>query len=286
MKVRMFCDWDNDSEELIRRLKDQTDAFQGNDFKGINFVSDDSYTHAVVFNFPTQDLKSPPQNNIALVLEPPELVKTMWKEQAKKKYTNVRAIYSFAADEYEPAYGMGFATVPKMEYIPLMDKNPRMCMICSDKLLTPYHQKRRQVMRALLETDFPIDFYGRGMTGNDSRIKGEIPSMRKNEVLNEYMICIDFENSPHSVVTDKFFDPVLCNTIHVSNAAVLHTMVDLDSFFFVSFDLPVKDIVETIGEILETEINDGHAEALLDAKREIMSGDMCLAEWIARRMRE
>lgn len=282
----MFCDWDNDSDDLLRRLKYQTEGFQGNDYKGINFVSDNSYTHAVVFNFPTQDLNSPPQNNIALLLEPPELIKTMWKEQSKHKYTNVRQIFSFASDSYETAYGMGFSTVPKLEYTPLMDKPPRMCMICSDKLLTPYHQKRRDIMKALLKTDFPIDFYGRGMSGSDPRIKGEIPGMKKYEVLDKYMICIDFENSPHSVVTDKFFDPVLCNTLPVSNAAVLHTMVDLDSFFFVSFDLPVGDIIDSIGEILEVPINEGHAEALLDAKREIMSGNMCLAEWIFRRMRE
>lgn len=284
--VRMFCDWDNDSEDLIRRLREQTDGFDGNDYKGLHFVSDDSYTHAICFNFPTQHLLSDPKNNVALLLEPPELVKTMFANQYKKKYDNVRQIYSFAVDRYEQALGMGFATVPHLQYPSLLSKPKKIAMIVSDKLMTPYHQKRHQIKNALLATDLPIDFYGRGLVGDDPRIKGEIPSMAKYSILSEYQMCIDFENSPYCVVTDKFFDPVLCNTMPITNASVLHSFVDMDSFFFTSFDLPTQEIVLEIEDIIDTEIHEGNELALNQAKMEIRSGDLCLAEWIYQRVGE
>lgn len=286
IRVRMFCDWDNDSQELISRLEKQTDGFTGRDYKNLHFVTDDSYTHAICFNFPTYDLKSPAQNNVALILEPPELVNSMYKTHKGKKFTNVREVYSFAADVYEPAFGIGFATVEPKEYPPLLTKPDQICMITSNKLMTPFHKKRQDIRNALLETDLPIDFYGRNLTGDDPRIKGEIPPMRKHEVLAQYKLCIDFENSPHCAITDKFFDPVLCNTIPVSNAAILTSFVSPESFFFVNFDLPLKDIVSEIADICEVELDRGNENALLAAKREIRAGSMCLAEWIYQRVKE
>lgn len=286
-RVRMFCDWDNDSADLVRRLSAQTDGFEGNDYRGINFVTDDSYTHAICFNFPDHPLLSDPANNVALILEPPELIKSMFGHQKSKKYDNVRMIYSFASDIYEPAYGIGFATVPDLEYPPLLEKPNQICMITSDKLMTPYHQKRQTIRNALLKTDLPIDFYGRGLAkSDDPRVKGEIPPMSKYQVLSQYRMCIDFENSPHSAVTDKFFDPVLCNNIPVTNAAILHTLCDMDSFFYVSFDMSISDIVADIEEIIDTPLNRGHEEALWATRESIRSGEMSLAEWIFARIRE
>jgi len=286
-RVRMFCDWDNDSAGLIDRLKMQTDGFAGHDYKGLNFVSDDSYTHAICFNFPTYDLKTPADKNVALILEPPELVASMFSKERKMTFKNVREIFSFAADVYTPAFGLGFATVPDMTYPELLSKSNRVCMIVSNKLMTPYHHKRQKIKDALLETDLPIDFYGRGLTGDDPRIMGEIPPMSKYAVLSRYQMCIDFENSPHCAVTDKFFDPVLCNTIPISNAAVLHSLIDQDSFHYINFDLPIKDIVENIGCIVnEWQVDQDDANALLATKKEIRSGSLCLAEWIFARVRE
>lgn len=287
-RVRMFCDWDNDSKDLLDRLKAQTDHFYGNDFRGINFVVDDSYTHAICFNFPEYDLKSPPENNVALLLEPPELIVSMYKTQAKKTYDNVRDIYSFAfMRDYSDATGIGFATVPDIQYTPLLDKPNKICMIVSDKLMTPWHRRRQEIRDALLETDLPIDFYGRGMElTDDPRVKGEIPPMKKYDILDKYQICIDFENSKHGAITDKFFDPVLCNTVPVSNAAILSTIVDQDAFFYISFDWPTKEIIKEISSICEDELDEGRAAALEAARFEIRQGKMCLANWIVERVME
>jgi hypothetical protein len=287
IRVRMFCDWDNNSTELIERLAKQTDGFKGRDYKNVHFVDDDTYTHAICFNFPTYDLLSPSSNNFALLLEPPELVASMFRIQKGQKYPNVNSIYSFAADVYEPAFGIGFATSEDIEYPSILDKPNQICMIVSDKLMTPFHRKRQQIKDALLQTDLPIDFYGRNMSTSDDdpRIKGEIPPMRKFEVLSQYKLCIDLENSPHCVVTDKFFDPVLCNTMPVSNAAILSSFIDTDAYFFINFDLPIKDLLDDFEDICEFEVTADNERALLAAKREVRSGSMCLAEWIYQRVR-
>lgn len=286
IRVRMFCDWDNDSNDLISRLSQQTDGFNDGIYKGIQFVADDSYTHAICFNYPNYNLKSPYQNNIALLLEPPELEQMLFGNKAKQTYTNVRSIYSFASSVYKTAFGIGFATVPNMIYPSILDKPNQICMIVSDKLMTPYHKARQLIRNALLQTDLPIDFYGRNLVGDDDRIKGEIPPMQKQEVLSKYKICIDFENSPNSVITDKFFDPVLCNTMPVSNSSILNSFVDQDAFFFINFNQPIKDLLVDFEDFCEYQITKDNERALLAAKQEIRSGSMCLAEWIYQRIME
>src|SRR5690606_22774483 len=99
------------------------------------------------------------------------------------------------------------------------------CMIVSNKVFTPFHARRREVLAALLESDAEIDFYGRGLSGPDPRIKGEIPPFGKGEVIIQYSQCIDFENSPHSAVTDKFFDAVLAGATPVTNATILRRLL-------------------------------------------------------------
>ena len=271
MKVRMFCDWDNDSEGLIIRLAAQTNDMIGHWYKDIEFVSGDEYDAAVCFNLPNVELKC--DNYFFLLLEPPEIMSF---------HPDVRSrVYSFAEDGFLPAYGLGFATVPKRSYPPL-DSKRGTCMIVSDKLMTSYHRKRHEIKEALLRTDLPIDFYGRNLTGDDPRIMGTISPMGKHKVLRDYARCIDFENSPRKVVTDKFFDPVLCNTIPVSNASILHELTP-GAFDYVDFDDDVASIVNTIGSFVEQGTS-GYSEPLRLAKEEILAGKMCLAEWIHQRL--
>jgi hypothetical protein len=288
-RVRMFCDWDNTSYELIQRLKDQTDGFDGEKYGDITFVWDDSYTHAVVFNYPTMDLKSPPENNIALLLEPPQVSEMMHGPWRNYKFDNVRQIYSFVNDPpHKPVYALGFATVPKGRILRARtgsshsDSNRhQLCMIASNKVLTPYHEKRLEIKEALLASNINMHFYGRGLTGRDRRIKGEIPPMRKYETLRQYSFVIDFENS-FNAVTDKFFDPILCGTIPINNSPILHQYAE-GSFVYVNFNDSVDDIVEQmrgIRSLYAADYNIGRTQ------ESILQGRMCLAKWIRNKVNE
>jgi hypothetical protein len=285
MRIRMFCDWDNNSRQLIDRLKQQTNGFNGDQFGSATFVDDDSYTHAVAFNYPVYDIKSPPENNIALLLEPPPISEMMHGESRRKQFDNVKAIYSFVEDPpCETEYGLGFATVPKGQYPPWFAKEKKICMIVSSKVLTQYHVRRHEIKEALLQSDVDIDFYGRGLVGDDPRIKGEIAPMAKYSILSQYKFCIDFENWPNAI-TDKYFDPILCNTIPVSNSPILQDFKD-SLYYYVDFNWDLDTIVDRIRHIS----HDKEASLITSnrvferAQKQIMEGNMSLAHWIIEKV--
>jgi hypothetical protein len=276
---------------MLQKLYQRTDGMLPSFvYKDIQFVYGEEYDIAIVFNFPIQDLKVPAHKAIALLVEPPEIIDYLYAHAKEKRYPQVSFIYSFAKDSNlrtEPAYGIGFTTVPDLKYKEFLDKPKKICMIASDKQMTPFHKRRHEILYALLASDLPIDFYGRNMqVGSDPRIKGEIPPMRKYEVLNEYQFCIDFENSPHGAVTDKYFDAVLCNTIPMSNAQILHHIAPASSFEYLGFDWRNEDIINTIDMVINQMYFEYYVEPLQLARQAIRSGNMSLVEWIYQKAKE
>lgn len=283
-RVRMFCDWDDDSRSMIEKFKKVTYGFDGDRFKDTLFVDDDTYTHAVVFNFPVHDLRTPPEKNIALLVEPPEIIDALYGSHKDKEWHNVCEKYSFANHPgWRPALGVGFATADKDNWVTEAARRPnRMCMIVSDKHMTPFHHKRHEIKDALLQTNVNIHFYGRNLHGADDRIKGEIAPMAKNKILADYQFCIDFENSPAGAVTDKFFDPILCGTIPVTNAGVLKYLAP-NSTVQIDFEKPVYQIMDDILEAYH------HADArrfdIQSANYAVTEGHMNLTNWVNERVK-
>lgn len=286
LRVKLFCDWDDDAYSMLVKFRHLTDGFSEDfKYKNIQFVYDESYDFSVIFNFPTMQFNTPPEKSIALILEPPEILS--YNNTRFTSFTNVKKIYSFADDVWEPAYGIGFSTVPNIEYLDLIDKPLKACMIASNKRLTPFHNRRHEILDALIASGLDIDFYGRGMNPEiDSRIKGEIPPMRKYEVLNQYKFCIDFENSPCNAVTDKFFDPVQCNTVPITNANILNSILPNGGFEYIDFNWDLNRIVTKINAIINQEDITSYIEPLRLAKNEVRSGNMNIVEWIYRKVNE
>lgn len=288
-RVRMFCDWDNTSAQLIDRLAAQTSGMHGNSLGGYEFVDDDTYDHAVLFNYPQVSLRSAPNMNIGLVLEPPEISSWMHPEHMRQNAMAQASRYFSFAKEKSIAWapGLGFATVPHdYPYSAPSEKKNKACMIVSNKLMTDYHVKRHQIFQTLLESDLPIDFYGRGMEiGSDPRIMGEIAPMAKAYVLSSYSFCIDFENSPHGALTDKFFDPIICGTVPITNATMLRRHGIKGSYELVDFKLVNSTIKDKIATILDKDITQ-YDGPVAKARSELMLGSQCLARWITSRLDE
>ncbi len=282
LRVRMFGDWDNDSRQLIDRLRHQTTGFDGDNYKNLTFVDDESYTHAIVFDYPVEEISSPPLRNVLLMLEPPEISEWMHGGARYREHPQIGQFYSFCVDDIYPAApGLGFATVPMQTYPDIHSKTKNVCMMVSDKQMTPYHTRRHLIKDALLQTDLDIDFYGRNLVGNDPRIKGTIPNMGKYEVISQYRYCIDFENSMHSAITDKYFDPILTNTVPITNVAKVNELAP-NSAVVVDFNWHVSDIVEAIRIAVDQE----PTQDIGNAKKEILEGKMCLAKWIHQKVNE
>lgn len=289
VKVRMFCDWDKTSSQLIEDLQRQTLGFIGNRYDEFEFVSDDDYDHAVVFNFPLFKPKTPESANLGLLLEPPEILNVMYPNWVgKRNVPGIGIFYSFCSGTPFPsvtAYGMGFATV-KPILVPDLGPRKRACMIASNKRFTPWHDKRHEVLAALLDSDLPIDFYGRGMVGDDERIIGEIAPGQKQPVLSQYSYCIDFENSSHGAVTDKYFDPVLSGTMPITNATVLQDIAPIGSYRLVDFNLEPAQIVEQIRSEIAYAPSFINKTDIREAAAQIVSGKLSITKWIVERLRE
>ncbi len=290
IRVKVFGDWDKTPAEMISLLNERTQHMHsGGVYKNLKFVDKD-YTHAVVFNYPKEEIKCKEENVIGLILEPPEILEALYPNRPRGKVDGVARMFSFCdGTEYPTAYGLGFATARPTDsplWPPFTEKHA--CMIVSNKVITPYHHIRQQVYQALLKTDIDLHFYGRGMDIQDERCKGEIEPYKKGEVLQKYSLCIDFENSPHNVVTDKFFDPVLSNCIPISNSKILEKLLPDGGFFYVNFEQSINEIVNHIRQIVDlsdTEI-DYKSDGLRAAKKSVMGGDMNLTHWIYERIME
>jgi hypothetical protein len=294
-KVRMFCDWGNDAGQLIERLEGQTSQMNRGIFKNLKFTTGEEYAYAVCFNYPAvHDLKCPSSNVVSLVLEPLEVLDKFYNAATKEKSIKEFKVYSFADEApFESALGLGFSTVTKNVNPSPQVGRKRLCMIASNKRITKYHHKRHEVVAALLDSDIDMDFYGRGMgaawrcrTTNDPRVKGEIPPMGKDSILSQYKFCIDFENSPNSVVTDKFFDTILCDTHPITNATILDEWFpDSGGFSVINFDHPVDVIVNQIKKITDKDSSSSFDD-IVGLKNEFLEGKLCLANWIHKRVNE
>jgi len=288
-RVKLYGDWNQDASQMLDNLQLFTKGFDGDVYDdSVEFVREGNQDFSVVFNFPLKgELPTPPQRNIGLVLEPPEILKRMYPRWTTSSVPGVEHYYSFSTGSRFPhAPGIGFASCSYRD-VPEQPKRDRVCMIASQKRFTPWHEKRHEILNALLETDIPIDFYGRGMPDiDDSRVMGEIPPELKRLVTKQYHYVVDFENSGYGAVTDKFFDPILTGAMPVTNAKILEQIAPKDSFRLIDFDKPTDEIVKWINALTGSTPNDTEKQAMAEAKAQITSGSMSLTKWIRDRVVE
>lgn len=302
-RVKMFNDWEDPPQVLLDRLKAQTPEINDdNTYGDIEFVVDNTYDYAMVFNYPKHELITPPERTIGLILEPPEICEWMHPTDVRERgHRAVGRYFSFAkVPEYEWAPCIGFATtkpwilglLPSEKLKDVITRTSsaerNVVMIASNKTYTPYHLKRRELLEAMMNSKIDVDFYGRGMHKNpvDFRVKGEILPQNKHIVIEKYPFCIDFENSPLGVLTDKFFDPVLRGTIPITNASVLLDHGVKGSYEYIDFELPTSQIIQRIREIISQKDLTCYDAPILAARKEILQGRMCLAKWIEEKVGE
>ena len=123
-RVKLISDWDKTGQALIDQLALQSKSISSNVFKDMEFVTDNDYDHAVVFNFPRGSITSGPENTIGLLLEPPEIMEVMYGGKAvRTNYPQVGRYFSFAKQlGFEWAPFIGFGTVPDGDYLSLNKK--------------------------------------------------------------------------------------------------------------------------------------------------------------------
>lgn len=162
--------------------------------RDITFCDDDSYTHAVILNTEQPELRIPKSNVLGLAFEP-------------NYYLGLSPEFIQYAIAKIGRYYIGSAAglpLPFMEhhgfmwYCPfpreLTLKDRPMSIIFSQKTAVPGHQYRHTLVDRILQTDLPVDIWGRGcmsLQGGDSRVRG---TFTDKEPYEAYRFSVAIEN--------------------------------------------------------------------------------------------
>jgi hypothetical protein len=213
-----FCSSEDGKRSLENSNVVSKLPFYGKD-KRIYITTENNYTHVVILNTAMPNIPHIPRENvIGLAYEPiPFLQLTQQFVDYAVKHIG---IYLIGDVQINPSYClpapfighysfMGHC-VP-LPYIP--KKKNRMSIMISNKQYAPGHIYRHTLTQAIIQSNLPIDIYGRGCeyySKNDYRIKGQFTEYEPYESY-DFHICIENYRSQH-YLSEKIVNPLICGT--------------------------------------------------------------------------
>ena len=179
IKIKIFCSFapSDKCKEVFEKINYSSELnFYGKD-KKYYLTNEDDYTHAIIMNTAMPNLNIPKENVLGLAFEPicflgltPPFI-----EYAKKHIGTyfVGEKPDYLPDLFKEHFGYMWHMTPLTR--PPVKKNIISLMI-GDLLLSEGHKYRHILCNRILQSDLPIDIYGKGCTfyssSKDPRIKG------------------------------------------------------------------------------------------------------------------
>lgn len=187
----------------------------------IYITNDDDYSHVIILNTAMPQLKSEisKDNVVGMAFEPPQYL-GLTPEFVEYAQKSIGKYYigdtSGLPEPFTEKYSHMWHITP-LQYPP--EKNKIMSLMVSEKKAMTGHSYRHELVKKILETNLPIDIYGRGckyysfMNMKDDRVKGEFA---ETEPYNNYMyhVCIENIQTPE-YFSEKIMNPLLCSTVPV-----------------------------------------------------------------------
>lgn len=230
-------------------------AYGKTEYKNLKVVDDDNYTHAVIINHGTPKLSVPKENVIGLMHEPfeilnPESYLSYIKDNIGTYICHdKRRFPDWSCFKEGICYLAPQVPIYENDEYESIQKPFRMSIIASDKTYFPGHALRHEIIRRILRTNLDIHILGRGCHyyRGDSRVKGVVE--HKPNAFSPYEFSIAIENASYRYwVTEKFYDPILCNSIPIYwGASEVSKIFTNDSYI----DITNKNIDEIMDVILE-----------------------------------
>ena len=193
--------------------------------KTIYIVSEDEpFTHAILINtaMPELNIDIPKHNIIGFAFEPPQVLFNINNKQFNEylKYVNkyVNKYYigntSGLPSAFIQSYSYMWHITPPTNIPP--DKTKLISIIISNQLSAPGDKYIHKMVKNILQTNYPIDIYGRGgcyYNNDDVRIKGEFT---ENEPYENYVfhICVETFQT-NSYTSEKYTTPLLWGTLPI-----------------------------------------------------------------------
>jgi len=209
-----FCDGEVCKSHYETDFESELLDYYGPD-KKIYITNDDDYTHAVIMNTAMPILKTDilKENIIGLAFEPIYFlgITAEFVEYAKKYISRY-----FIGDKKNLPNPFVEHTAYMWHTVPLKVepvKNRLISIMISEKGFAPGHKYRYELVNAILQSNLPIDIYGRGcanfqnLQGNP-RLKGEF---NDKEPYEDYHFHICIENFQcNEYFSEKIINPLLC----------------------------------------------------------------------------
>ena len=255
MIIKFFSNYDTPSG-LLKRFK-ANHAIADNQLK---FTIAEDYDFAVVFNR-TDDIINPAAKVITIIQEPSWSKSHMPTDFLEgSDFVLIHDKNLFEAT-YEINIGGKIIETPSYmfyhdhvdrtfyHYATSTKKEKKISMVFSYlKDQDSIYSRNLELLNKILNSDLEIDIYGRRLNIDDQRFKGPLDYKFMGLLPYEYSLAI--ENAEEkNLISEKFVDCILCNTIPIYYGAPNIDEV-YDKRFIRHIDLDSKSIVEDIKKII------------------------------------
>jgi hypothetical protein len=221
IRIRIFSSFGDSTKckDIYERLYEAPSLSNYGLDKEIYITNDDDYTHVLILNTAMPEIPShiPKQNVIGLAFEP-YVYLGLTEEFVQYAIKYIGKYFIGDTMGLPEPFIEGFSYMwhnPPLKQLPV--KTRMMSMMISEKASQSGHIYRHELVQKILQTNLPIDIYGRGCKFykhlNDPRIRGEFI---EGEPYNDYQyhICIENCQSNH-YFSEKIMNPLLANTIPI-----------------------------------------------------------------------
>jgi len=281
IRIRIFSSFGDSSKckEIYERLCEADTIEHYGENKEICITNDDDYTHVLILNTAMPQILShiPKQNVVGLAFEPPVFL-GLTQEFVNYAIQHIGKYFIGDTNGLPAPFTEHFSYMwhnPSPKTSPI--KTKLMSMMVSEKASQAGHKYRHQLIQQILQSDLPIDIYGRGCQYykhlNDKRIKGEF---NESEPYNEYHfhICIENCQSNH-YFSEKIMNPLLAETV-----PIYHGCRNIVNYFpgmvigltgDISADIELLRQIVLNSQIYKKEINTEHVKNVIYMLRNIKS---------------
>lgn len=232
IRIKVFSDF-CDSFVAVKNYKDVFLSGESCYKDKFMFVSDETYTHAIILNIATPVLNIPKENVLGLCYEPIQyLCLSQQFIDYAKKYIGTYLWGGWDGLNLELPFVrhysyMWFSSPPPLPWVYterkhyfdtiLPIKTGKISIWCSHKKASPGHKYRHELVEEILKTNLDIDIWGNGCGYykhlNDKRVKGEF---NNNEPYKNYEYCISMENYvTDDYISEKFSSCIALNTVPI-----------------------------------------------------------------------
>jgi hypothetical protein len=273
---RLCCDGDRDRDEEVEGYG-----------KSYIFTNDEDYTHAVILNTAMPDLKVPKERVIGLAYEPPYYL-GLTHRFVEYAIRNIGRYYIGQTRglpaPFTEGYGFMWHITPPLK-TELKEKTKWMSIMISNKIQAPGHRYRHELVQKILETDLPVDIYGRGCAyykaSKDPRFKGEFTE-KEPYMDYKYHIAIENFRTPR-YFSEKITNPLLCQCKPIYLGCINikeyfgENVIDLSGNVDMDIEM-LRRIYETDGD----KGSDGYGDDVIDQDTilEKISFNRCVKEYL------